>query len=147
MLASEIDLVASLFAETPEASHWSAQGLAELEASGARIWVDTEESKLAGAVASREAGGETEILNLAVTPAWRRRGIGRRLMETALESAVLSGAQRVFLEVRESNAGARSFYSRLGFVESGRRKNYYRQPSEDALLLSRNVPRKDVQSS
>jgi ribosomal-protein-alanine N-acetyltransferase len=139
MFRSEVGRVASLFAETPEASHWSAQDVAELEASGTRIWVDVQESKLAGAVASREAAGETEILNLAVAPGWRRRGIGLLLMETALESAASAGVGKVFLEVRESNAGARAFYSRLGFAESGRRPNYYREPAEDALLLSRSL--------
>lgn len=140
MLPSETGLVVNLVAETPEASHWSAHDVAELEASGTRIWVDVQESKLAGAVASRDAAGETEILNLAVAPGWRRRGIGRRLMEAALEGAVSAGAQRVFLEVRESNAGARIFYSQMGFTEGGRRRNYYREPSEDALLLWRTLP-------
>lgn len=140
MLPAEAGSVANLVAETPEASHWSAHDLAQLEASGTRIWVDVQESILAGAVASRDAAGETEILNLAVAPGWRRRGIGRRLMETALEGAVSAGARQVFLEVRESNAGARTFYSQLGFAEGGRRRNYYREPSEDALLLWRTVP-------
>jgi len=139
MLPSEAGPVASLFAEASEAAHWSAQDLAQLEASGTRIWVDVQEIGVAGAVASREAAGEAEILNLAVAPAWRRRGIGRGLMETALEGAVSAGVRRVFLEVRESNAGARAFYSRLGFAEGGRRRNYYRDPEEDALLLSRTL--------
>jgi ribosomal-protein-alanine acetyltransferase len=139
MLPSEAGLVAGLFAETPEASHWSEQDVVQLEPAGTRIWVDVQEGELAGAVASREAAGESEILNLAVAPNRRRRGVGRQLMETALEGAVSAGARRVFLEVRESNGAARAFYSRLGFVEGGRRRNYYRQPSEDALLLSRNL--------
>lgn len=92
---------------------------------------------MTGAVASREAAGEAEILNLAVGADWRRRGIGRQLMETALEGAMVRGVHRVFLEVRESNTGARAFYSQLGFVQDGRRPNYYRDPPEDALLLSR----------
>ena len=139
MLPSETGLVASLFGETPEASHWNLRDVAELAASGTQIWVDVQENKLTGAVASREAAGETEILNLAVAPDWRRRGIGQLLMQTALEGAASAGAGKVFLEVRESNAGARAFYSRLGFAESGRRPNYYREPSEDALLLSRSM--------
>lgn len=139
MLASEAGAVASLFAEAPEAAHWSAQDLAQLEASGACILVDVRENQVAGAIASREAAGEAEILNLAVAPAWRRRGIGRGLMETALEGAISARVRRVFLEVRVSNSGARAFYSRLGFAEGGRRRNYYRDPEEDALLLSKTM--------
>jgi ribosomal-protein-alanine N-acetyltransferase len=60
-------------------------------------------------------------------------------MQTALEAAIAGGVRRVFLEVRESNAGARSFYARLEFAEAGRRRNYYRDPMEDALLLSRTL--------
>jgi ribosomal-protein-alanine N-acetyltransferase len=60
-------------------------------------------------------------------------------MQAAVEAAAAAGARRAFLEVRESNAGARAFYSKMGFVEAGRRKNYYREPAEDALLLSRTL--------
>ena len=137
MLPAEVGVVVGLFAEAAEAAHWSAQDLSQLETSGIQIWVAMQDDELAGAVASREAAGEAEILNLAVAPAWRGRGMGRRLMETALEDAVSAGVRRVFLEVRESNTGARAFYFRLGFAEAGRRRGYYQQPAEDALLLSR----------
>jgi ribosomal-protein-alanine N-acetyltransferase len=60
-------------------------------------------------------------------------------METALEGAKARGVLRVFLVVRESNAAARAFYARLGFGQDGRRRNYYSDPAEDALLLSRNL--------
>jgi ribosomal-protein-alanine N-acetyltransferase len=137
MLPPEKDAVASLFAGAPEAAHWSVQDLVQLEAVGARVWVEVQGDELAGAVASREVAGEAEILNLAVGAAWRRRGIGGRLMQTALEAARANGVGRVFLEVRESNATARAFYQRLGFSQEGRRRNYYSDPPEDALLLSR----------
>ena len=88
-------------------------------------------------VAARSVSGEAEILNLAVTPGWRRRGLGRRLVETAIEAARAAGATRIFLEVRESNGAALALYAALGFLEAGRRRNYYRAPEEDALILSR----------
>lgn len=147
MLASEREVVANLLAQTAEAAHWSAQDLSQLESSGAQVWVDVEGTYLSGAVASRVAAGEAEILNLAVGVDWRRQGIGRRLMQTALEGAITSGARRVFLEVRESNAGALAFYAQLGFAQDGRRRNYYRAPPEDALLLSRPVSGKILQTS
>jgi len=137
MQESERDAVARLFAAAAEASRWSAQDIAQLQAAGARVWVDVEDGELVGAVASRAVAGEAEILNLAVGGPQRRRRIGRRLMQVALGEAISLGVKRGFLEVRESNAGARAFYAGLGFAEEGRRKGYYQDPAEDALLLSR----------
>jgi ribosomal-protein-alanine N-acetyltransferase len=79
---------------------------------------------------------ESEILNVAVRPEVRRRGIARRLMARALERLADAGVRHVFLEVRESNAAARAFYDRQGFRPVGRRRGYYRQPREDALVLA-----------
>ncbi len=128
-----------LFAEAAEAAHWSAQELGQLETSGMRIWVAMQAGEITGAVASREAADEVEILNLAVAHPWRRRGIGRLLIDTALEAAIPAGARRVFLEVRDSNAGAIAFYVRLGFAKAGRRRGYYQHPAEDAVLLTRTL--------
>ena len=139
MLPSDMGAVARLFAEAPVAASWSVPEWAQLQVLGMRIWVAIEDQDIAGAVASREAADEAEILNLAVARDWRRRGIGRRLIETALQGAVAAGVRRVFLEVRESNAVARVFYRRLGFTETGRRRGYYHHPAEDALLLSRTL--------
>jgi ribosomal-protein-alanine N-acetyltransferase len=76
---------------------------------------------------------EHEILNIAVLPEARRRGVARSLMARAL--AARTGT--VFLEVRESNAAARAFYLRLGFAECGRRRDYYDGPREDAIVMQR----------
>ena len=82
---------------------------------GARIWVAEEEGEVVGTAAARTVADEVEVLNLGVDPSWRRRGVGRSLMRAALDEAGQAGASRVFLEVRESNAGARAFYAALGF--------------------------------
>ena len=76
--------------------------------------------------------GESEILNLAVDPAYRRRGIAKLLLQRALAEA--PGAW--FLEVRESNQAAISLYLSLGFTPSGRRENYYADPAEAAIVMS-----------
>jgi ribosomal-protein-alanine N-acetyltransferase len=76
-----------------------------------------------------------ELGNVAVAPEWRRRGIGARLLETVLERAVQRGARELFLEVRPSNAVAQRLYLRYGFREVGRRRNYYAEPPEDALVM------------
>ncbi len=74
---------------------------------------------------SRAAGPEVELLLIAVRPAERGNGIGRTLIETACLDAVRRGAIDLFLEVRENNAAARGLYTRSGFVDIGRRANYY----------------------
>ncbi len=86
---------------------------------------------------ARSVADEAEILNLAVRPSERRRGIARRLVETACTALAERGARTVYLEVRASNTGARAFYATLGFQEIARRQGYYRRPREDALVLAR----------
>jgi [ribosomal protein S18]-alanine N-acetyltransferase len=80
--------------------------------------------------AGKNEQSEREILNLAVAPAFRRRGIATLLLRNELRSNAI-----YFLEVRESNSAARKLYSLLGFVEVGRRKQYYRNPTETAIVM------------
>jgi [ribosomal protein S18]-alanine N-acetyltransferase len=80
---------------------------------------------------------EAEIANLAVAPDRRTRGVGSRLLDAALAEAQVAGARVVHLEVRDSNAAARALYGSRGFNTVGRRRRYYRDPVEDALLLRR----------
>jgi ribosomal-protein-alanine N-acetyltransferase len=85
---------------------------------------------------------ECEVLGLAVEAQSRRRGLGRALLEAALERGAAGGAQRCFLEVRAANKPARALYAACGFAVDGRRKGYYRDGDgarEDALLLSREL--------
>jgi len=95
---------------------------------------------VSGYVVAHDAADEGEILNLAVVPARHRSGIGRALVERVLTELAARGARRVFLEVRESNAGARALYASLGFREVGRRPRYYRRPVEDAVVLRAAIP-------
>ena len=76
-----------------------------------------------------------ELGNLATTPMRRRQGIGRKLLEAAIEAASRRGVKELFLEVRVSNHVARALYDAYGFREVGRRRNYYAAPVEDALVL------------
>ena len=78
---------------------------------------------------------EAEIANLAVRTDRRRTGIGQLLVEAAIAAATAGGARTVYLEVRESNVAARALYQRHGFTAVGTRPKYYRNPSEDALVL------------
>lgn len=102
-----------------------------------------------GAYLCEEAGGfaigrviadEAELLTLAVAPVARRRGLGRRLLARIIEEAAARGARTLFLEVAAQNDAAISLYLAEGFVESGRRRGYYRRPGlppVDALVLTR----------
>jgi len=82
-------------------------------------------------VARRVAEGESEILNLAVAPEFRRRGFARALVESLLKGA----GGDVFLEVRSSNSGARELYKSLGFQEVSVRQEYYAMPVEAAIVM------------
>ena len=97
--------------------------------------VAVDASGVVGYIVARCVADEGEILNLAVGDRYQRRGIGRALVRAALESLAASGAETVYLEVRESNDAARRLYQGLGFEILARRKNYYRQPEEAALVL------------
>ena len=89
-------------------------------------------SKLVGFLVWRElAPGEAEILNVVIDPEFRRRGLGRILLKEVFQ--VHHG--KVFLEVRESNSDARSFYQALGFEQVGVRREYYKNPLESAIVM------------
>ena len=80
--------------------------------------------------------GEMHILNVAVAPGCRRRGIARWLLGFAIGQAARSGAVRALLEVRESNVEARALYADMGFAGLGMRRDYYDEPVENAVVLS-----------
>lgn len=85
------------------------------------------------------AGEECELANLAVDPKRRGSGLGTLLLDAALQEAHEEGSLVMFLEVRASNEAARRLYASRGFHEVGRRKGYYRNPDEDALVLRRDL--------
>jgi len=80
---------------------------------------------------------ELHILDLVVAPEQRRQGLARWLLGFAFDRAGRQGAERAFLEVRPSNAAALELYLSLGFRVMGERREYYREPAEDALLLGK----------
>ena len=88
----------------------------------------------------QHAAAEAEIYNIAVAGEQRNRGLGRRLLLAALERMAGAGIARVFLEVRTGNAPALALYAACGFTECGRRKGYYPDTGEDALVLCRDLP-------
>lgn len=81
-------------------------------------------------------GGEADLINLAVDPAHRRRGVGRRLVATVAAYCRRRGVPLVWLRVRARNRGARAFYRRCGFRTIGRFRGYYDHPREDAIMMA-----------
>ena len=81
------------------------------------------------------AGDEGDLANIAVLPSCRGLGIGGALLDEILEISRNDGAFRTFLEVRESNEAAIGLYSSRGFFEIGKRRRYYKNPTEDAVLM------------
>lgn len=106
--------------------------------SGPRAWVWADTRVLAFLCAS-SAADEAELQAIAVDPSHRRSGLATDLMRAFLDWASASGVRSVHLEVREGNAGARAFYARWGFAETGRRARYYRDNGETALLMAKRL--------
>ena len=100
------------------------------------LWlVAVEGDKVAGYVGSQSVMGESDMMNVAVHPDFRRQGIGERLILELIDQLENRGNHSLTLEVRASNVSAIALYRKLGFEQVGLRKNYYRNPKEDALIL------------
>src|SRR6266849_7069584 len=95
---------------------------------------DSAGGAVAGFIVSRMIGPELHVYNVAVRPELRRRGIAARLIRAVLEWGQLNGADLAFLEVREGNSSAQNLYRGCGFQVTGRRRQYYAEPQEEALL-------------
>jgi [ribosomal protein S18]-alanine N-acetyltransferase len=114
---------------------WSAQDFCDCVSFASFLVAEADGERIVGYVVALDAADEGEILNLAVAPATRRAGLGRALVQQMLDALSDRGVRQVYLEVRESNAPARALYAAHGFKEVGRRKQYYRRPVEDAIVL------------
>jgi ribosomal-protein-alanine N-acetyltransferase len=102
-----------------------------------RVIADPPDFVIAGYVIAFAIGEDAELLNIAVDPAFRGRGLAGQMLDALLIELGSRGVAAAFLEVRESNAAARALYGSRGFTEIGRRRNYYRRPIEDALVMRR----------
>ena len=115
---------------------WSENSIASELDNQLAFWLVAEEGEtVAGYIGSQTVMDETDMMNVAVHPDFRRQGIAEALVNGLVEQLKAMGSHCLALEVRASNAPAISLYEKLGFSEIGRRKNYYRNPREDALIL------------
>lgn len=150
-----------LMARDPSSAHWSEQQYRELfETTAAGIVrlvlvaeVDTKNGQAAeqwdgragqeriprGFLVARYVAPEWELENIVVASSARRNGTGSRLLTALIEVARDTNSEAVFLDVRESNSAARALYEKFGFQEFGRRKSYYDDPLEDAILFRLDV--------
>jgi ribosomal-protein-alanine N-acetyltransferase len=117
--------------------------LQELQVECARSIIAEVDGKVAGYILFWLLPDEVDIHNLAVDTAFRRCGIGRALLQSAVRQAKGRGSVRVTLEVRKSNTGAQRLYESVGFVKTGIRKGYYSDNGEDALAMALELRRRE----
>ena len=135
LTAADVEEVSRIEQET-FSMPWQPQDFLEMvEADYAHYYVAEEDGEIAGCCGIRNIAGEGEITNVAVANKFRRRGIGRALMEYMLKEAALLGMESSTLEVRVSNTPAIRLYESLGFQSEGVRPNFYEKPKEDALIM------------
>ncbi len=115
---------------------WSERSIASELNNPLSCWlVALEGDVVAGYVGSQTVLDETDMMNIAVREDFRRMGIAANLVLALIERLKQRGSRRLTLEVRASNESAQALYARLGFIQVGRRKNYYFHPREDGLIF------------
>ena len=135
MTADHVSAVAALEAIC-FSDPWSEKSIASELDNPLSLWlIALENETVVGYVGSQSVMGETDMMNVAVHPDYRRQGVARSLIETLVQALKELESHSLTLEVRASNEPAIGLYTDLGFAEVGRRRNYYRNPKEDALIL------------
>lgn len=141
-IADDLPAMIQLERRWSTAAHWTQQQYEQLFADQmpARLGLIAQEDAvhaILGFLVARRLHSEWELENLVVERAALRKGIGARLVQELFGRAQQNKSDAVFLEVRDSNVAARRLYEKLGFTENGRRKAYYSNPTEDAILYSK----------
>jgi len=135
--ADDIPAMRALALQSPEAAQWTEQHYKDLAGDESRLaLVAEEQGKLVGFLVVHDIAGECELENIVVAAEARRRGIGRTLLSELVKAATKRRVRAIHLEVRSQNRAARALYERLGFVQSGVRRNYYDCPADDAILYT-----------
>ena len=115
---------------------WSEKSIASELNNRLSLWlVALDGERVVAYVGSQSVLGETDMMNIAVHPDYRRQGIAEALVISLVQALKEKGNHSLMLEVRASNAPAKALYEKLGFQQVGLRKNYYRNPREDACIL------------
>ena len=120
---------------------WSWRSVSDLiTTEGAMCFTASDNGRVVAYVIGRIIPPEGEIYRVAVAPDYRRRGIAYRLLDYAMKTSRGDGLEVAFLEVRSMNTAAINLYSAYGFKEIGRRKGYYHNPTDDAIIMLRANP-------
>jgi ribosomal-protein-alanine N-acetyltransferase len=136
----DVPAILALEQTAPTASHWTSeqyQSRVQGQPQAACLLVAERNGQTCGFLCARNVAGEWEIENVVVGENLRRDGIGAQLMQSLIAKWAESSGTALLLEVRESNAAARALYAKCGLQEVGRRRAYYREPVEDAVLYAR----------
>ena len=137
MNESHISQIAALEAACFSAP-WSVDCLRYELTNPLSLWLTAMDGeKVVGYVGSQTVMGESDMMNIAVHPDYRRQGIAQRLLDELIIQLKSAGSSCLLLEVRASNAFAIKLYEKNCFSQVGLRKNYYKNPKEDALILKR----------
>jgi len=132
--SADIPTVMEIGKQSTTAPRWQLTDYDMIFRTERTLLVAESEGRIVGFVIGHNLAGEWELENLVVGSEFRRRGIGERLVWELILEAKRSKAEFIFLEARESNSSARKLYERCGFQQNGRRKDYYSNPPEDAVL-------------
>ncbi len=132
---SDVPAILAIEQHTASAAHWTCTQYEKLVDRGVVLLAE-EAGKFRGFLCAKAVAGEWEIENIVVAAEFQRRGIASELVGALIQRAKGEAASAVLLEVRESNLPARQLYEKHGFRESGRRRAYYRDPVEDAILYA-----------
>jgi ribosomal-protein-alanine N-acetyltransferase len=118
-------------------SPWSRKAFkAEIQNPSACLWALIEDEVLAGYICFWKFDSESQLINIAIHPEKRQRGLGEYLLTKMIEDCISKAEHYIWLEVRPSNAAAQRLYRKMGFEEVGRRKRYYTDTNEDAIVMS-----------
>jgi ribosomal-protein-alanine N-acetyltransferase len=129
----DVPAILAIERQAPSAAHWTAEQYKELVGSGV-VLVAEEAGQLCGFICAKAVAGEWEVENVVVPAEFLRRGIADELLRELIQRAENEAASAILLEVRESNLPARGLYEKHGFRDVGRRRAYYSDPAEDAIL-------------
>src|ERR1035438_1233550 len=131
--SNDVSAILALEQRAPGTAHWTAEQYEKLVKAGVLL-VAEDADVLCGFICAQAAAGEGEIENVVVANEFSRRGVGGQLLAELIRRARVALASAILLEVRASNAAARWLYEKYGFREVGRRRRYYIEPIEDAIL-------------
>ena len=136
METGDLAAVTAIQSMCPEIAQWTTQDYVRAVQDDMAGWIAEENGAVSGFIVARRVANDLEILNFAVQPSRRHRGVGAALLRAVLAWGATFHSEKAFLEVRVANLAAIRFYEHNGFEVTGRRPRYYTAPIEDALVLT-----------